>query len=86
MTLNRGRATRAPSIDCHHREKRMPQYIIRAARDGKLVREDIFESPGMEAALERAKQEWPDVGRVGWLALRGEDYPRMAARLTARKR
>lgn len=61
----------------------MPEYIIRALRDGNTVREDVFESTGMEVALEHAKHVWHDIGPVSWLALHGEDYPQVVARITA---
>ena len=62
----------------------MPQYIIRATRDAKTVREDVFESTGMEVALEHAKHVWHDIEPVGWLALHAGDYPQVVARITGK--
>jgi hypothetical protein len=60
----------------------MPQYIVQALRNGNVVREGVFVSTDIEAALAHAKGDWPDVGRVSWNALHGEDYPNVVARLT----
>ncbi len=60
----------------------MSLYIIKASRNQRTLREDVFESPSMETALACAKDVWAYLGDVSWLALQGRDYPGMVARIT----
>jgi hypothetical protein len=64
----------------------MAQYIVSALREGRTIREDVFESPSMEVALACAKDIWAYLGAVSWQAVSGEDNPARVARILRRIR